>query len=126
MILNLSDQSSETLQEQLVRQVRAQVLTGDLSAGTELPSIRGLARAEKVSVVTVQRAYEALERTGLVRARRGVGYFVAELSETERTALAVANLDAGLVPLVQQARAEGLTDDAIVMRVRQLFSELVP
>lgn len=66
MLLSLSDHSNETLQDQLVCQVRAPVLAGDLSAGAELPSIRGLARELRVSVITVQRAYEALERAGLI------------------------------------------------------------
>src|SRR5690606_26038972 len=67
MLLKLSDLSSETLQEQLVRQVRALILRGELAGGDELPSIRGLARDHQVSVITVQRAYEALERHGLIQ-----------------------------------------------------------
>jgi len=117
MLLNLSDHSDETLQEQLVRQVRAQVLAGDLPAGTDLPSIRGLAREQRVSVITVQRAYEWLERAGLIQARRGKGFFVLPLTEAERESMALANLDAGLVPLLEQARAEGLSAGAIQRRV---------
>ena len=71
MLLNLSDTSTETLQGQLARQVRGLILGGDLPPGAELPSIRSLASEQKVSVVTVQRAYEALEREGLIQARRG-------------------------------------------------------
>ncbi len=121
MLLNLSDHSSETLQEQIVRQVRAQVLAGDLPAGTELPSIRGLAREQRVSVITVQRAYEVLERAGLIQARRGKGFFVLPLAEAEREAMALSNLDAGLVPVLEQARAEGLSDGAIQRRVAAIL-----
>src|SRR5690625_5461907 len=55
MLLNLSDRSNDTLQGQLIRQIRGLILGGDLPPGSELPSIRGLAHDQKVSVVTVQR-----------------------------------------------------------------------
>lgn len=121
MLLNLSDQSPETLQDQLVRQVRAQILAGDLTAGTELPSIRGLARDQKVSVITVQRGYEALERASLIQARRGKGFFVLPLSEAEKQELAFVQLEARLTPVLEQARAEGLNSASILRRVTAIL-----
>ena len=76
MILNLSDLSDEPLQGQIVRQVRAKILAGELAADSDLPSIRSLAREQQVSVITVQRAYESLVREGLIHSRRGKGFFV--------------------------------------------------
>ena len=70
MILSLTDLSDESLQSQIARQIRAKVLAGDLGAEDVLPSIRGLAREQRISVITVQRAYEALERDGLIHSRR--------------------------------------------------------
>ncbi|MBT7597919.1 MAG: winged helix-turn-helix transcriptional regulator, partial [Gemmatimonadetes bacterium] len=66
MLLNLSDQSSETLQQQIVRQLRSRILTGELAAGDALPSIRGLAKQLRVSVITVDRAYDRLSQEGLI------------------------------------------------------------
>ncbi len=121
MLLNLSDLSPETLQEQLVRQVRAQILAGDLPAGSELPSIRGLAREQKVSVITVQRGYEALERAGLIQARRGKGFVVLSLDDIERQAMALAQLEANVTPALEQARAEGLSEASILQRVSAIL-----
>lgn len=121
MLLNLSDQSAETLQGQLIRQVRALVLAGDLPVGGELPSIRALASEQKVSVVTVQRAYETLERDGLIQARRGRGFFVQPLSEEERREMAMASLEARLVPLLEQAQAEGLAPSEILRRASAIL-----
>jgi len=109
MLLDLSDRSSETLQQQIVRQVRARVLAGELVAGDELPSIRGLARQVRVSVITVTRAYERLAREGLIRSRRGVGYYVAEVSGQERTDMARQRVAEQLRPVVDGALDEGLT-----------------
>ncbi len=125
MLLNLSDNSSETLQGQLTRQIRGLILNGDLEAGAELPSIRGLAGDQKVSVITVQRAYEALERERLIQARRGRGFFVLPLSPDDRRALAVARLDEGLQPVLEQAIAEGLAPGEVVRRVA-LILEGIP
>ena len=70
MLLNLTDLSDESLQSQISRQIRAKILSGELAAGEVLPSIRGLARDQHVSVITVQRGYENLERDGLIHSRR--------------------------------------------------------
>ena len=55
MLLHLTDLSNEPLQGQVVRQIRAKILAGELAAGTDLPSIRKLAREQHISVITVQR-----------------------------------------------------------------------
>ena len=108
MLLQLTDVSSEPLHSQISRQLRALILAGDLNSGTALPSIRGLARQEKVSVITVQRAYEDLEREGLILARRGKGFFVAGLSDTRKDAMAQDRFRDALSQVLQEALAEGL------------------
>ena len=67
MILNLTDLSEEPLQSQIARQIRAMVLAGDLPAEESLPSIRAMAREQRISVITVQRAYGHLEREGFLK-----------------------------------------------------------
>ena len=71
MILNLSELSDEPLHAQISRQIRARILAHELTDEAPLPSIRVMARQQKVSVITVKRAYEDLEREGLIRSRRG-------------------------------------------------------
>ena len=61
MLLNLTDLSAEPLQSQIVRHVRAKILTGDLITGADLPSIRRLAREEHLNLD------EAAERMGRSR-----------------------------------------------------------
>jgi len=118
VIVNLTDKSEESLQAQLVRQIRTLILYGDLEAGRQLPSIRQLAGEQRVSVVTVQRAYEALEGLGLIHVRRGKGYFVSELSHEDRMTFSRTQLLARLVPIFRQARAEGLEASGLQEAVR--------
>lgn len=113
MILHLSELSAEPLQAQIVRQIRAAILAGRLVDGDMLSSIRALARESKVSVITVQRAYGTLEHEGMIRSRRGKGFYVSVISRTDRHRLALDRLEEALAPIVQTAVAEGLSGAAI-------------
>ncbi len=108
MLLNLTDLSSESLQSQIIRQIRAAILAGELPAEESLPSIRALASEQQVSVITVQRAYEALEREGLIHSRRGKGFFVSELPDDEKKSMAKQRLLENIEPLINTALSEGL------------------
>lgn len=113
MFLNLSDLSNEPLQTQIQKQIRAKILGGELEAGYMLPSIRQLAREQKVSVITVQRGYELLEREGLIISRRGKGYFVNELKHNEKKELAAIKLKENISQLLKDALNEGLSEKQI-------------
>jgi GntR family transcriptional regulator len=109
VILNLSDLSDEPLHAQISRQIRAKILSGVLDGGGALPSIRGMAKGQRVSVITVQRAYDDLEREGLVRSRRGKGFWVAPLPNGRKNAMAEERFADALKKLVGHAAAEGLS-----------------
>jgi GntR family transcriptional regulator len=111
MILNLSDLSDEPLHAQISRQIRAKILTGDLDGGAALPSIRGLAKGQRVSVITVQRAYDDLEHEGLVQSRRGKGFWVAPIANGRKNTMAEERFADALTKLVEHAAAEGLGKD---------------
>ena len=117
MLLHLSELSAEPLQNQVARQIRASILAGRLREGEALPSIRALARDVKVSVITVQRAYATLETEGVIRSRRGKGFFENAVPGPERHRLALDRLKEGLAPILETAVAEGLSQAAI----RQTF-----
>jgi GntR family transcriptional regulator len=108
MLLTLTDLSSEPLQSQIIRQIRASILAGELEAGASLPSIRALATDQRVSVITVQRAYESLEREGLIHSRRGKGFFVSELRTQEKKEMAIQRLEENISPHILSALSEGL------------------
>lgn len=113
MLLNLTDLSSESLQSQIIRQIRAKILSGELTANSNLPSIRALAREQRVSVITVQRAYENLGQEELIHSRRGKGFFVSELPDDRKKEMAKKRLFDNLEPIITAALADGLTADDI-------------
>ncbi|PAY18507.1 GntR family transcriptional regulator [Rhodopirellula sp. SM50] len=73
---------SQPIYQQIVDQIRFRILSSQLKAGDELPTIRGLAETLKVNPNTIARAYRELEHEGLVEKRRTTGTFVAESSGT--------------------------------------------
>ena len=109
MILNLSELSDEPLYAQISRQIRAKILSEDLAGGDALPSIRGLAKDQRVSVITVQRSYDDLEREGLVRSRRGKGFWVKPIPEGKKQKMARERFADALEKLVAHATADGLS-----------------
>lgn len=80
----LSSSAPGALYEQIVASLKREVSEGRLAPGTPLPSFRGLAEQLLVSVITVKRAYEELERDGIIYRRQGLGTFVAEAA-TDRS-----------------------------------------
>src|SRR5436190_18100006 len=66
------------LYQQIVDGLKREISEGRLAPGTALPSFRGLAEELLVSVITVKRAYEELERDGIIYRRQGLGTFVAD------------------------------------------------
>lgn len=79
--LFLSTGDSTSMYQQIVDQITAKVMAGDWKAGQALPSIRELASASRVSVITVKRAYAELGLAGIIVTRHGMGSFVAESSD---------------------------------------------
>jgi GntR family transcriptional regulator len=123
MLLNLTDLSDEPLQSQIIRQIRAKILAGELSAGDDLPSIRKLAREQHISVITVQRAYENLERKGLIYSRRGKGFFVSKISDKEKREIAKERMRQSLEPQIAISLSEGLSKHDVTEVVNLILEE---
>ena len=69
---------SQPIYDQIASQIKEQILSRALAPGEALPSIRGLAKDLKISVITTKRAYDELEAAGFINTVAGKGCFVAE------------------------------------------------
>ena len=76
MNINIQTKSGLPIYEQIERQIKDMIVSGELKEGELLPSIRALAADSKISVITVKRAYEDLERDGFIYSVTGKGSFV--------------------------------------------------
>ena len=76
MQINIQSKSSVPIYEQIKNQMKDSIIAKELQEGEPLPSIRSLARDLKISVITTKRAYEELEKEGLIYSVAGKGFYV--------------------------------------------------
>jgi GntR family transcriptional regulator len=116
--INISQTDARPMYLQIMEQIRARIAAGDWVAGKELPSIRALAAALSVSVITVKRAYLDLENEGVIVTRHGKGSFVAQVNGLAGE-LQAGKLDEHLAAAAGIAQQIGLTEDDLAARLRR-------
>ena len=77
MNIVISNSSDKPIYEQIAQQIKKMIISGELSPGDALPSMRFLAKELRISVITTKRAYSDLERDGFIETVTGKGSFVA-------------------------------------------------
>ncbi len=107
--LLISNTSALPIYDQIAQQIKDAILSGELEAGTLLPSIRSLANDLHISVITTKRAYADLEQAGFVESVQGKGTFVAggslEMLREER----LRSIEERLSSTVAEAKAAGVS-----------------
>lgn len=108
MDIIISNGSGKPIYEQITSQMKDLILTGELSAGVQLPSIRSLANSLRISAITTKRAYADLEAEGFIETVPGKGSFVAggntELLREER----LRRIEGYLQQAADEARGAGI------------------
>ena len=77
MEIVISSNTSKPIYEQITSQIKALIMSGELQTGDPIPSMRSMAKSLHVSVITVQKAYEDLQRDGFIETTVGRGSFVS-------------------------------------------------
>jgi predicted transcriptional regulators len=99
--------------EQILEQIKAQIISGELKENDLLPSVRAMAKELKISALTVKKAYDNLEEEGMTRTVHGKGTYVTasnqELLQEERRREVEADLEAA----VMKGRRSGMTDEEL-------------
>lgn len=96
MEIVISSNTGKPIYEQITTQIKAMIMSGELQTGEAIPSMRTLAKSLHVSVITVQKAYEDLQRDGFIETTVGRGSFVSaqnkEFYQEEQQRLAEEHL----------------------------------
>lgn len=121
MNIILSNTDSAPIYEQITRQLRAKIVSGELTAGQALPSMRLLARELRISVITTKRAYEELEREGLIVTQTGRGSFVAQVSGARLREEQLRAVEAHLAQAVRAAKQGGVTAEEFMEIAQTAF-----
>ena len=114
----ISPAASGPLYQQIVDGIKREVLANRLSAGSALPSYRVLAEHLLVSLITVKRAYEELEREGITYSRQGLGTFVAAQGNDRTRADRRGQARDALLAAIHAGHEAGLTDRELMQMLR--------
>ena len=118
MELIIRNNSGQPIYDQISGQIKAQILSGALS-GDALPSIRGLAKDLKISVITTKRAYDELEAQGLINTVAGKGCFVAEPDLALFREQSLRQLEGHLTAAAELAWTCGLSESELAELLRR-------
>ena len=119
--MKILQNSGEPIYQQIADQFRTDILAGKFKQGEYLPSIRGLGRDLKISVIIIMKAYEQLEEEGLVTAVQGKGFYVnAQDSEMLREQH-MRKVESALSEAIAAARIAKLTDAELMDTLRALL-----
>lgn len=122
MAIVVSMKSDIPAYEQIKEQIKAQILSGELSADEPLTSMRQLARDLRVSIITTTRAYSDLEAEGLIYTVPGRGCFVKGDAGLVREQY-LCSIDKALETAVSKGRAAGLTLTELQERMEEKFND---
>ena len=116
-------QNSDTpIYKQISTQFREDIMNGIIKEGEYLPSIRGLARDLKISVITTMKAYEELAVEGLVSAVQGKGYLVNPQDREMIKEQHLRQLERHLQNALESAKIAGISTDEIIEMIKMLSS----
>ena len=123
MEIIISSNSSKPIYEQITSQFKAMIMEGTLQTGDPIPSMRSLAKSLHISVITVQKAYEDLQRDGFIETTVGRGSFVSAcnrdfiLEEQQRQA------EECLQQAAEIGRSSGISCEKLVELLRLFYNE---
>ncbi|GAA0099494.1 GntR family transcriptional regulator [Paraclostridium bifermentans] len=124
MNINISNTSTTPLYEQIKNQIQNQILDSTLKQGEGLPSIRNFAKELKVSIITIKRAYEELEKEGFIETIAGRGTFVSMQNKERLRETALYEIENKLEIVIKQAKSVGITLEEGIDIFKSLYEEV--
>ena len=123
MDIIISNASGVPIYEQIVRQIKGAILSGQVSEGEALPSIRLLARDLRISVITTKRAYEELERSGFVTTVPGKGLLCGPSGSGDPKGGRASRVEEHLTKAVEEARVGAVSLAEMEEMLQTLYNE---
>lgn len=120
--MKILQNSGEPIYQQIANQFRADILAGKFAQGEYLPSIRGLAKDLKISVITTMKAYEQLAEEGLVTAVQGKGFYVNEQDSEMLKERHLRKVEESLTAAIAAAKIAGMSNTELVDTLQTLLS----
>lgn len=123
MKIIIANSSPNPIYEQIKKQIKSQIISGELATGQALPSIRKLARELQISVITTKRAYDDLESEGFLDTVSGKGTFVAVQNKEFLREKRLKIVEEKLGEAVSEAKLLGIDIDELIEMLRLIYEE---
>jgi len=117
----VSGQSTLAIYEQIIKQVKTAIISGEVKQGDMLPSIRALAKDLQISVITTKRAYEELEKEGLIYSVTGKGFYVCQQNTDLLREKKLAMAERHMLDSIKECKEAGMNREDIIEMVEVLL-----
>lgn len=123
MEIIIRNTSGQPIYDQIYTQIKNQIISGALTPGQALPSIRSLAKDLRISVITTKRAYDELEAEGFLYTVAGKGCFVAEQNTELIREGQLKEIEAHMEKIAELAAGCGLSHGEVLEMLRLMLQE---
>jgi GntR family transcriptional regulator len=123
MDIIITNQSDRPIYEQIMDQIKAQIMNGELKEGDALPSMRLLAKELRISIITTKRDYEELEREGYIESYTGKGSFVKGVNHEMVKESVMFEIENLMEEVLEKAALAKVPFDELVERMKLLYEE---
>lgn len=120
MNIIINNSSGEPIYSQIENQIKKEILVNNLEPNEPLPSIRGMAKDLRISVITIKRAYDDLEREGFIYTVPGKGSFVSVQDKDSIKELIMTNIKEHLLKALDEGQKAGVSADEIIKILKDL------
>ncbi|MBF6625716.1 GntR family transcriptional regulator [Aerococcaceae bacterium zg-BR9] len=118
MNIQINNSSKDPIYLQIKKQIKAQIISGDLKVGEQLPSIRFLAKELRVSMLTAKRAFDELELDGFINSVQGKGNFVAAQNKELIREEYLKRIEGKFQEVVELSNIAGVSSDELVVMLK--------
>jgi len=124
MQINISSMNTLAIYEQIINQVKDAIIKGELKPGDAMPSIRNLAKDLQISVITTKRAYEELEKEGLLKSVAGKGFYVCDYNANFLKEKQTAMLESRLTEVIRDCIKTDIGLEDILDTVKIIYDSI--
>lgn len=123
-MIQLDNRSSKPLYEQIIEQVKYNVIKGYLQPGDAIPSVRKLALELSVTPATVAKAYQELERQKVIETIRAKGTFIASRVELKQDEDKIAKIRQQMNSNILELKLMGYDKQKIQAMIEEMYDAL--
>ena len=109
--------------QQLYDQISSQILNGDLASDSLLPSIRVMAKELRVSIITIKKTWELLERNGYIYTVKGKGSYVEKSTKASLDKKKIDTIKKSLKEDISLYKTLGITKEELIELITELYHQ---